>query len=582
MLQELRLQNFRCFKDHRIPLRDLTIIVGRNNAGKSTIIEGLRLISLITNRFTHLNYSPPPSWLELHRSVRGVSPSLDPDVFNFDKVFHRYGDPPAILTAAFADESTVTVYVGPNSAVYSVVRDRRKAIISSRGAAQALQLRNIGILPQVAPLRSVENLLEQDYVRACLDSALAPKYFRNQLLVFKKEYFAAFKAFAEETWHGLRIEELSERRQDRQRIVELLVRNDDFVAEVSWMGHGLQMWLQTMWFLARSTGVESVILDEPDVYMHPDLQRKLIRLVRQRFPQVILATHSVEIMAEVDPEQILVVEKERRTARFAADLPEVQQIISHIGGVHNLQLARLANIQRCLFVEGDDLTILKRFQNTIFPDSALPIDGIPHLSIGGWGGWTNVIGSSLWIANAMQGVAIYCILDSDYHTKEQRSVRLAQAEEKNIRLKIWDRKELENYLLVPAAIQRLIKSLGRKGLQAPTLQAVTAQMEEIAEGLKSDTEQSIAQEVQVGNRGHDVKRCMRTATEIVSGYWNTFGGKMSVVSGKMVLTELNRWTQQKYKVSFTNSRLTSEIQADEIDEEVRSVLSAIEYGEELG
>ena len=182
----------------------------------------------------------------------------------------------------------------------------------------------------------------------------------------------------------------------------------------------------------------------------------------------------------------------------------------------------------------------------------------------------------------MQGVAIYCILDSDYHTKEQRSIRLAQAEEKNIRLKIWDRKELENYLLVPAAIQRLIKSLGRKGVQAPTLQAVTAKIEEIAEGLKSDTEQSIAQEVQVGNRGHDVKRCMRTATEIVSGYWNTFGGKMSVVSGKMVLTELNRWTQQKYKVSFTNSRLTSEIQADEIDEEVRSVLSAIEYGEELG
>jgi histone H3/H4/energy-coupling factor transporter ATP-binding protein EcfA2 len=511
-----------------------------------------------------------------------VSPSLDPEVFNFDKVFHRYGDPPAILTATFADESTVTVYVGPNSAVYSVVRDRRKTIINSRGSAQALQLRNLGILPQVAPLRSVEKLLEEDYVRACLDSALAPKHFRNQLFVFYDKYFADFKNFAEETWHGLRIEELCKRRQDRQQILELLVRNDDFVAEVSWMGDGLQMWLQTMWFLARSSGFESVILDEPDVYMHPDLQRKLIRLVRQRFPQVIVATHSVEIMAEVDPEQVLIVEKERRTARFAADLPEVQQIISHIGGIHNLQLARLANVQRCLFVEGDDLTILKRFQNTIFPGSDLPIDGIPHLSIGGWGGWTNVIGSSLWIANTMQGVAIYCILDSDYHTKEQRSARLAQAEEKNIRLKIWDRKELENYLLVPAAIQRLIKSLGRKGSQAPTLEAVTTKMEEIAEGLKSDTEQSIAQEAQVANRGHDVKRCMRAATEIVSEYWNTFGGKMSVVSGKMVLTELNRWTQQQYKVSFTNSRLASEIQADEIDDEVRSVLSAIEYGKELG
>ena len=460
MINELRLQNFRCFKDHRIPLRDLTLIVGRNNAGKSTIIEGLRLVSIIVNRFRHLNYSPPPKWLELHKSVKGVSPALDPDIFNFEKVFHRYGDPPAILTAEFADASTVTVYIGPDSAVYAVLRDKRKTIVGTRNAAQMLPLGKVGILPQVAPLRSTERLLDSDYVRECLDSSLASKHFRNQLSVFER-YFPDFKSFAEDTWHGLQIDELTIKAEN-PRTIELLVRNDDFVAEVSWMGHGLQMWLQTIWFLARCKGFDSVILDEPDVYMHPDLQRKLIRLVRNRFPQVIVATHSVEIMAEVDPEQVLIVEKERRKARFAADLPEVQQIISHIGGVHNLQLARLVNAQRCLFVEGDDLTILKRFHNTLFPNSEIPIDAIPHLSIGGWGGWSNVIGSSMWIASTMQKVAIYCILDSDYHVPQQTTERLSHASAKGIRLKIWSRKELENYLLVPTAIQRLVDSLRKK------------------------------------------------------------------------------------------------------------------------
>jgi AAA15 family ATPase/GTPase len=54
MLSALVLQNFRCFDQHRVELRPLTVIVGRNNAGKSTLIEALRLISLVTERFTNI------------------------------------------------------------------------------------------------------------------------------------------------------------------------------------------------------------------------------------------------------------------------------------------------------------------------------------------------------------------------------------------------------------------------------------------------------------------------------------------------------------------------------------------------
>ena len=45
-----------------------------------------------------------------------------------------------------------------------------------------------------------------------------------------------------------------------------------------------------------------MILDEPDVYMHPDLQRSLVKIVKNRFKQVIIASHSVEILSEVNPE----------------------------------------------------------------------------------------------------------------------------------------------------------------------------------------------------------------------------------------------------------------------------------------
>ena len=86
-----------------------------------------------------------------------------------------------------------------------------------------------------------------------------------------------------------------------------LVQDGHFVAEVGRMGHGLQIWLQAIWFLVRSDRSQTLILDEPDVYLHADLQRKLIRHLLTLPNQTILTSHSVEILSEVAPDQILIV-----------------------------------------------------------------------------------------------------------------------------------------------------------------------------------------------------------------------------------------------------------------------------------
>jgi len=43
MITEIRLSNFRGFDNHTIPLRPVTIIVGKNNAGKSTPKDAIRV-----------------------------------------------------------------------------------------------------------------------------------------------------------------------------------------------------------------------------------------------------------------------------------------------------------------------------------------------------------------------------------------------------------------------------------------------------------------------------------------------------------------------------------------------------------
>ncbi len=63
MIVQLKLHNFRGFDEHVLPLSNVTMVVGPNNAGKSSIVEALRLVALVTSRYRSLQFrQPPPGW----------------------------------------------------------------------------------------------------------------------------------------------------------------------------------------------------------------------------------------------------------------------------------------------------------------------------------------------------------------------------------------------------------------------------------------------------------------------------------------------------------------------------------------
>ena len=64
--------------------------------------------------------------------------------------------------------------------------------------------------------------------------------------------------------------------------------------------------------------------------MHPNLQRKLIRLVQNRYPQVIIATHSIEIISEVEDGKektyTVKINKKNIKMHYMTDLQAVQKV----------------------------------------------------------------------------------------------------------------------------------------------------------------------------------------------------------------------------------------------------------------
>lgn len=576
MLRQLRLQNYRCFDDHTILFEPNTIVVGKNNAGKSSVIEALRIISAVVNRKTAI-FVPAPKWLDLPRFRIGFAPGISHLGLNLNAVFHRYGNPPAIITATFKGGTIVAVYVGREETVFATAQEKDEWVTTPT-RFRGLQLPWISVLPQIGPLLTDEYRLTDERVAAHLNSRLASRHFRNQLVRMDAE-FDQFKELAEETWHGLRVDPVQQGRPTKEGVLLALnVRDGDFVAEVGWMGHGLQMWLQTVWFLSRTPTDHTVVLDEPDVYMHPDLQRKLFRLTRSRFRQCIIATHSVEIMAESEPGNILIIDKRARRSRYADNEPGVQMLIDQIGGIHNVHLARLWSARKFLLIEGKDISLLQRFHSLRYPDAELPLDAIPTLPIGGWGGWPYAVGSSMTLKNAVgDRITTYCILDSDYHSEAEIRGRYQDAKDRGVNLHVWTRKEIENFLIQPRAIRRLLASR-MKDRDVPSEVEVHDKILQICEQERRSVEDRVASALVQADRKFDLVTANQQARIRVDEIWHEPGNRPMVVSGKGLLAKLSEWSQTEFGISFGAPAIARHLTAADIPSELAQVIQAIEEG----
>jgi hypothetical protein len=565
MLRTLRLQNYRCFRDHTVTFHSNTVVVGKNNAGKSTIVEALHLVAAVVNRKA-ASFVRPPELLELGRFQKCIAPKISHLNLNLETAFHRYGEPPAIVTATFAANAKVAAYVH-REGVHATISGP-KGWVTSKAAFCALKIPHVHILPQVAPLLREEARLTEQHVEDNFYSRLSSRHFRNQIRSDPSN-FQEFKTLAEGTWQGLRVDNVS----DGGTHLTLVVTDGDFAAEVAWMGHGLQMWLQTMWFIAKTPAESTVVLDEPDVYMHPDLQRKLYRVVGARFAQAVIATHSVEIMAEADPSDILIVNNKRARSEYANTEPGVQMLVDRLGGIHNVHLSRLWNARRVLLVEGDDVGFLKTFHRIAHPNSETPLDAIPNLSIGGWDGWAHAVGSNMALKNAVgDRIATYCIFDSDYHTAREKRDRYKQAEERGINLHIWKRKEIENYLLNSAVIARLIKS--RTSKEPPTVADVDALLEKACEEEKDTVLDAMATYLLRGDRALGLTGANKIARKEIKERWSD--DRLDMVSGKTIISTVSTWARDRFDVSIGAMAIARAFRVIEIPAELRTVLVSIE------
>jgi predicted ATPase len=302
MLNSLQLKNFKGFQDQRVEFRRFSVVIGRNNAGKSSAFEAIRILSNVISKFASGKFSNRPSWID--GDGVGISPPIDDQQRKPETLFFRYEDPPATIQAEFSNGTKVEVFIGTGGILFAEATTPKNRVVDSRSKARECEFPPVAILPQIRPLEDYERVLRAEYVRKCIDTHLSSRHFRNQIR-FLKEHFDSFRDLFQQTWQGIRVSEFIAHDAQYEDELSLMLMDDGFVAEAANFGHGLQMWLQIIWFLARTPSESVVVLDEPDVYMHPEQQARMVSLLRDRFRQCLVSTHSEQIINECDESDLL-------------------------------------------------------------------------------------------------------------------------------------------------------------------------------------------------------------------------------------------------------------------------------------
>ncbi|MEH7831131.1 ATP-dependent nuclease, partial [Bacillus velezensis] len=564
-----------------VSFNDFNILVGPNNSGKSTVIDGLKVLA------GSYRYASKYK-LKTLQNTRGkvVSGLYIPETsipINLKFIHTDYSEEPTVIEYRFSGKKTLIIEFTKDNEPLLYTEGETKTIKSTTAFKQTFPL-NLSIVPTLGPLEEDEKVREIDYVSRFKSSHRAPRLFRN-IWYHDEEDFNEFKDILEKTWSGMSIEQ-PKRTDLLSNDLTMFCYENRIPREVFLSGNGFQIWLQLLTHLIKSKSADLIVIDEPEIYLHPDLQRKLITILRDLQVNVVIATHSIEIINEVEPDEVLVIEKRKKFAKRLTDLIGLQDVVEILGSTQNIHLTRLARGKRVLFVEGQDSKYLEKFAKilgylTLFNSGELTV-----IPINGASQWEK-IGHADWAFSGVlrEKIMVSCLFDRDYKTVEQVNDLKRNLSNKVSFIHVLEKKEIENYLLIPSAIGKAITAKLKaraKRIQTEVVQEFNTEniLLEVTDDKKNYVMgQLIHNEIErKKNSGISVATIIANKTNEFEENWSDLFYRLSVVPGKELISSINKYIQSEWKISISPVQILQFITKDDlqVDGEIPSLIKKID------
>lgn len=579
MIRRITFRRYKAFHQYGLSLKPgVNILVGPNNAGKSTAISIARLTSLVLRTASRIN--PNISIRDGDRNVVGYPLSLsriqDFPGYSDANVHHEFRDEEARVEAHFNSGARLyMVWPKPSDEVDPYFYfDYRLGMNAKRRQQVVDHAPSIGVIPGLNPVEDQEDLLTEKYVTEASGSRLTSRHFRNSLYFLKSRDLTEYEATLEFIYANTpEISDISILTSPTGKNLALDLYFKEAYSrserELYWAGDGMQIWLQILFHAFRQRTVDALVLDEPDVFLHPDLQRRLIHILEDLGPQIVLATHASEVVAEAPQDSIVLVDRARKTAQRITDTPGLDQLAAGLGSAFDLAIARALRSRVVVFVEGRDMKILRTLAGTVGASQlSKERGGVAVIPLGGYSNWPHVEPfAQMKNALLQDTVEITIFLDRDYRSEEQVSDVEDKLSEMGIVPHVWRRKEIESYLLELGPIARV------SGLPMAKCEEILS----IAIGNEEQaTESKVFSEMLKTRKGVDPSVVHAECRANFRQLWADEKSRLSVVPPKQVIAQLNQMIAEAGGRTLSAHKLASEIREDEIAEEMTEALRSVE------
>jgi hypothetical protein len=572
-------ENFKALEYFMVSLEDVNILVGPNNSGKSTIIGAFRALDSAVK--IARSRSPTRVFFGTGSEIGYRVPAGSLPI-SLENVHTNYNSDESRITFRLSNGNKLRLIFPEDGGCVLIPDAQDRSAITTAARFKSLFPINLTVIPVLGPVEHREARRERDTVVAGLSTHRASRHFRSYWHYFA-DGFSEFAELVRTTWPGMEIEppELDHSTGE----LSMFCLEDRITRELYWVGFGFQIWCQLLTHLSRAKGSALIVVDEPEIYLHPDIQRQLLGIVRDIGTPVLMATHSSEIMSDADPSEIVLVEKQKRSGERLRDISGVQRALEAVGSAQNITLTALARSRRVLFVEGDnDFRVLRRFARKLgMRELSAGVDITP-LESGGFGSWERVTTLASGIADVLGSpLIIAAIYDRDYFCQEYIDEML-ETLCKHLKLAhIHQRKEIENYMLVPAALDRAIAQAtsgrasgnGRRPSPDPDAAAL---LREITDPLKDSIQSQVLARrwEHLRSSGKDLADVSRETITSFAAVWDNLFRRLEVVPGKDVLSRFRARIQQIYGISLSDSRIIDAMRREDIPTDLIELLHKLE------
>ena len=359
-IEQLEIKNFRCLEDITIkfPANNLAVIVGVNGAGKTAILDALKIsISTVIRQLISLE-------LKKDFTLQDITGNLT--IIEQDDIHHTAESSRIDALIKEKDEHTITVSCMANILEKDYTESTTSSITggdlyidqfshdfltnSSQNFPLFVYYHDKPIKQDKEPLKIYFDKQQLNSYRGCMNADLddffeftqwfeGEENFENErrlredrnyrissLEVVRKTFQKLLNNLTSIPFSDLRIVRHSNRVFPFRRSIPnptLVISKDNQDFKINQLSSGEKRLLMLVTDLARRLAIANpglgenalegegiILIDEIDLHLHPQLQRRVLPALTQTFPncQFIVTTHSPQVLSEVPGESVFILE----------------------------------------------------------------------------------------------------------------------------------------------------------------------------------------------------------------------------------------------------------------------------------